>query len=41
LYDMLPQSRRDEVTRAVYSGRIWQPEELAAAILWLGSACPE
>ncbi|MDE3106021.1 MAG: SDR family oxidoreductase [Acidobacteriota bacterium] len=41
MYEQLPQSRRDEVMRAVYSGRVCEPEEVAAAILWLGSACPE
>ena len=41
MYDQLPQSRRDEVMRAAYSGRVCEPEEVAAAILWLGSACPE
>jgi 3-oxoacyl-[acyl-carrier protein] reductase len=41
MYDQLPQSRRDDVMRAVYSGRVCQPAEVAAAILWLGSECPE
>jgi 3-oxoacyl-[acyl-carrier protein] reductase len=41
MYDQLPQSRRDEVMRAVYSGRVCQPEEVAGAIVWLGSASPE
>jgi 3-oxoacyl-[acyl-carrier protein] reductase len=41
MYDQLPQSRRDDIMRAVYSGRVCRPEEVAAAILWLGSACPE
>ncbi len=41
MYDQLPQSRKDNVMRAVYSGRVCQPEEVAAAILWLGSECPE
>ncbi len=41
MYDQLPQSRRDEVMRVVYSGRVCEPEEVAQAILWLGSACPE
>jgi NAD(P)-dependent dehydrogenase (short-subunit alcohol dehydrogenase family) len=41
MYDQLPQSRKDGVMRSVYSGRVCQPEEVAAAILWLGSACPE
>jgi NAD(P)-dependent dehydrogenase (short-subunit alcohol dehydrogenase family) len=29
------------VMRSVYSGRVCRPEEVAQAILWLGSACPE
>lgn len=41
MYDQLPQSRRDEVMRMVYSARVCEPEEVAAAIFWLGSACPE
>lgn len=41
MYDQLPQSRRDSVMAAVYSGRVCQPEEVAAAILWLGSESPE
>jgi len=41
MYDQLPQSRKDGVMRSVYSGRVCQPEEVAAAILWLGSASPE
>ena len=41
IYDRLPQSRKDGVMRAVYSGRVCQPGEVAQAILWLGSQCPE
>lgn len=41
MYDQLPQSRKDGVMRSVYSGRVCSPEEVAAAILWLGSSCPE
>ena len=41
MYDQLPQSRRDDVMRAVYSGRVCEPEEVASAIFWLGSDCPE
>jgi len=41
MYDQLPQSRRDAVMSAVYSGRVCLPEEVAMAILWLGSASPE
>jgi len=40
MYDRLPQSRKDGVMRSVHSGRVCTPEEVAAAILWLGSACP-
>ena len=41
MYDQLPQSRKDGVMKSVYSGRVCTPAEVAAAILWLGSACPE
>ena len=41
MYDQLPQSRRDDVMRAVYSGRVCKPQEVAEAIYWLGSDCPE
>jgi 3-oxoacyl-[acyl-carrier protein] reductase len=41
MYDQLPQSRRDDVMRTVYSGRTCTPEEVAAVILWLGTASPE
>lgn len=41
MYEQLPQSRRDGVMRSVYSGRVCRPEEVAHAIVWLGSASPE
>jgi len=41
MYDALPQSRRDDVMRSVYAGRVCKPQEVAAAIFWLGSDCPE
>jgi 3-oxoacyl-[acyl-carrier protein] reductase len=41
MYEQLPQSRRDDVMRAVYSRRVCKPEEVAEAIFWLGSTCPE
>ena len=41
MYEQLPQSRKDDVMRAVYSGRVCEPTEVAASILWLGSASPE
>jgi 3-oxoacyl-[acyl-carrier protein] reductase len=41
MYDQLPQSRKDGVMKSVYSGRVCTPEEVASAILWLGTSCPE
>jgi NAD(P)-dependent dehydrogenase (short-subunit alcohol dehydrogenase family) len=41
MYDQLPQSRRDDVMRSVYAGRACKPQEVADAIFWLGSDCPE
>jgi NAD(P)-dependent dehydrogenase (short-subunit alcohol dehydrogenase family) len=41
MYDQLPQFRKDAVMSAVYSGRPCYPHEVAEAILWLGSTCPE
>ncbi|MEO8144563.1 MAG: SDR family oxidoreductase [Betaproteobacteria bacterium] len=41
MYDQLPQSRKDGVMKSVYSGRVCRPDEVAAAILWLGTSCPE
>jgi len=41
MYEQLPQSRKDGVMKSVYSGRVCQPDEVARAILWLGSASPE
>jgi len=41
MYEQLPQSRKDMVSRTVYSGRAARPDEVAAAILWLGTASPE
>lgn len=41
MYEQLPQSRKDAVTRSVYTGRVCRPEEVAAGIVWLGTASPE
>ena len=41
MYDQLPQSRKDGVMRSVHAGRVCRPEEVAAAVFWLGSASPE
>jgi 3-oxoacyl-[acyl-carrier protein] reductase len=40
MYDQLPQARKDAVTRSVYSGRACTPEEVAQAIVWLGTSSP-
>jgi len=40
MYEQLPQSRKDGVMRAVHAGRACTPEEVAQAILWLGSSSP-
>jgi 3-oxoacyl-[acyl-carrier protein] reductase len=41
MYEQLPQSRKDAVMRAVYSGRPCSPEEVAQAIFWLGTSSPD
>jgi 3-oxoacyl-[acyl-carrier protein] reductase len=41
MYEQLPQSRKDGVMRSVHAGRACSPEEVAKAIVWLGSASPE
>ena len=41
MYEKLPQSRKDAVMRAVYSGRPCSPEEVAQAIYWLGTSSPD
>lgn len=41
MYEQLPQSRKDGVTRLVHSGRVCRPEEVAQAVLWLGALCPQ
>jgi len=40
MYDQLPQSRKDGVMRSVNSGRPCRPEEVAEAVLWLGTIAP-
>jgi len=40
MYEQLPQSRKDAVMRSVHLGRPCQPEEVAQAILWLGTESP-
>ncbi len=41
MYDQLPESRKEMVSRSVYSGRAAQPAEVAAVIIWLGTVSPE
>lgn len=41
MYEQLPQSRKDMVSRTVYSGRAALPEEVAQTILWLGTTSPQ
>jgi 3-oxoacyl-[acyl-carrier protein] reductase len=41
MYEQLPQSRKDMVSRTVYSGRAARPAEVAETILWLGTLSPE
>lgn len=41
MYEQLPQSRKDMVTRTVYSARAARPDEVAGTILWLGSLSPD
>jgi NAD(P)-dependent dehydrogenase (short-subunit alcohol dehydrogenase family) len=40
MFDQLPQARIDYVMRSSYTARACEPEEVAATILWLGSASP-
>jgi 3-oxoacyl-[acyl-carrier protein] reductase len=40
MYDQLPQSRKDGVMRSVHAGRACTPEEVAQAIVWLGTSSP-
>ena len=40
MYEQLPQSRKEGVMRTVYSGRVCTAQEVAAAVFWLGAACP-
>ncbi|NDV28602.1 SDR family NAD(P)-dependent oxidoreductase [Desulfovibrio sp. JC010] len=37
----IPKARRDAIKAAVYTGRFGKPEEVAAAMYWLATDCPE
>jgi len=40
MYERLPESRKEAVMRSVHSGRPGRPEEVAQAIVWLGTESP-
>lgn len=40
MYERLPESRKQAVMRSVHSGRPGRPEEVAQAIVWLGTESP-
>jgi 3-oxoacyl-[acyl-carrier protein] reductase len=41
MYEQLPQSRKDAVMSAVYSGRPCLPDEVAQVVCWLGTESPD
>ncbi|NDV23421.1 SDR family NAD(P)-dependent oxidoreductase [Desulfovibrio sp. JC022] len=41
MLDSIPQARRDAIKAAVYTGRFGKPEEVASAMHWLATDCPE
>jgi 3-oxoacyl-[acyl-carrier protein] reductase len=38
---IIPEQRKKDIKKSVYSGRFAYPEEIAAAIYWLATDCPE
>lgn len=38
---VIPEERKDEIKNTVYTGRFAKPEEVAKAIVWLATECPE
>ncbi|KAG8468676.1 hypothetical protein KFE25_013759 [Diacronema lutheri] len=40
MYDQLPASRKESLIRSAHTGRPAEPDEVAAAVLWLGSVSP-
>ncbi len=41
MLEIIPESRKREIKNTVYTGRFAYPEEVAAAIYWLATECPE
>lgn len=41
MLDVIPEARKKAIKKAVYSGRFAEAEEVATAIVWLATLCPE
>lgn len=41
MLDVIPEDRKQTIKSSVYSGRFAKPEEVAQAIVWLATDCPE
>ncbi len=41
MLDVIPEQRKKDIKKAVYTGRFAYPEEVASAIYWLATECPE
>ena len=41
MLDVIPEQRKKDIKKAVYTGRFAYPDEVANAIYWLATECPE
>lgn len=41
MLDVIPEQRKKEIKKAVYTGRFAHPDEVAKTIYWLATECPE
>lgn len=41
MLNIIPEDRKNAIKSAVYTGRFAKPEEVAKAIVWLATECPE
>ena len=41
MLESIPEARREQIKKAVFTGRFAQPEEVAETIYWLATDCPE
>ncbi|MCG6202622.1 SDR family NAD(P)-dependent oxidoreductase [Psychromonas antarctica] len=41
MLNVIPEERKNAIKSAVYTGRFAKPEEVAKAIVWLATECPE